>query len=479
MSRASARTVGFRSERGPILMSMMLSLGLIAIDATVLATAVPAIVKELGHFGQFPWLFSSYLLGQAVTTPVYGKLADMYGRRPLMLLGIAVFLIGSILCALAWNMAALIVFRAIQGIGAGGVQPMAMTIIGDIYTVAERAKVQGYLSSVWAGGSILGPTLGGAFAQLGIWRGIFLINIPLCFIAVWMLMRHYRESFEHHRPKVDYLGATLLMAAMTAVILAILNGGHTWPWNSKASIAAFSLGALLLICFVAVERRAPHPILPLWVFSQRLLVTTTIVALGVGAIVMGLTSYVPTYLAGSLAVKPVFAGLTVAMLTIGWQATAIVAGFFYLRWGFKKTAAGGIALALIGLSTLVAVADNPQIVKIAAVCFLIGGGLGLVSPPSLIAAQSSVDWDKRGAVTGTNIFARALGSAVGVAVFGAVGNAVFGPGDVHSLSPALIETGSRAVFIGVLVAAVVTALAIAAMPGHPNLDHNTTSVITR
>jgi multidrug resistance protein len=183
VSSTSTAAVGFRSERGPVLISVMLSTGLVAIDSTVLATAIPSIVGELGGFHQFPWLFSAYLLGQAVTTPIYAKLSDVFGRKPILLLGIALFLLGSILCAAAWNMLALIVFRAIQGLGAGAVQPTAMTIVGDVYTVAERAKVQGYLASVWAISSVVGPLLGGVFSQLGIWRGVFLINIPLCLLA--------------------------------------------------------------------------------------------------------------------------------------------------------------------------------------------------------------------------------------------------------------------------------------------------------
>jgi Arabinose efflux permease len=208
--------VGFRSERGPVLISVMLSTGLVAIDSTVLATAVPSIVGELGGFNQFPWLFSAYLLGQAVTTPIYAKLSDIFGRKPILLLGIALFLAGSILCALAWNMPTLIIFRAVQGLGAGAVQPTAMTIVGDIYTLAERARVQGYLASVWAISSVIGPLLGGVFSQLGIWRGVFLINIPLCLLAAWMFSRHFHEKVTHRHRTVDALGAALLACAMTA-----------------------------------------------------------------------------------------------------------------------------------------------------------------------------------------------------------------------------------------------------------------------
>jgi MFS family permease len=445
----------------------MLSTGLVAIDATVLATAVPSIVGELGGFHQFPWLFSAYLLGQAVTTPIYAKLSDVFGRKSILLVGIGVFLLGSVLCAAAWNMLALIIFRAIQGIGAGAVQPTALTIVGDVYTVAERARVQGYLASVWAVSSVVGPLLGGAFSQLGIWRGVFLINIPLCLLAAWMFNRHFHEDVTRKDRSVDVLGAVLLAAAMTSLVLAVLGGGQTWAWTSAPSIGAFTAGAVLLAIFFVVERRAPEPILPMWVFSRRLLCATTIVAFGVGAILMGLTSYVPTYLEGSLRVQPIVAGLALAALTIGWPATAAIAGKLYLRWGFKRTAVLGASLVITGAAGLAALAHRPNVASVAVVCFVIGAGMGLLAVPTLIAAQSSVDWDERGMVTGNNMFARSLGSAVGVAVFGAIANSIFGSGDLRSLGPAVVQSGSAAVFVGVLVVAVATAVAVLAMPRTP------------
>lgn len=467
MSSTSSVAVGFRSERGPVLISVMLSTGLVAIDSTVLATAVPSIVGELGGFHQFPWLFSAYLLGQAVTTPIYAKLSDVFGRKPILLLGIAMFLAGSILCAAAWNMLALIVFRAIQGIGAGAVQPTAMTIVGDVYTVAERARVQGYLASVWAISSVVGPMLGGVFSQLGIWRGVFIINIPLCLLAAWMFSRHFHETLTPRHRSVDVLGAALLAAAMTSLVLAVLGGGQTWAWRSTPSIAAFTAGAVLLTAFVWVERRAEEPILPLWVFSRRLLCATTVVAFGVGAILMGLTSYVPTYLEGSLHVRPIIAGLGLAALTIGWPATAAIAGKIYLRWGFKRTAMIGATLVIVGSAALAAMAHRPDVATVAAACLVIGGGMGLLAVPTLIAAQASVDWHDRGVVTGSNMFARSLGSAVGVAIFGAIANSIFGPGDIRSVGPAAIQAGAGAVFTGVLIVAVATTIAVAAMPRTP------------
>jgi MFS family permease len=463
----SSQAVGFHSERGPVLISVMLATGLVAIDATVLATAVPTIVGELGGYTLFPWLFSAYLLAQAVTTPVYAKLSDLYGRKPMILTGISLFMLGSLFCGLAWSMPALVAFRAVQGAGAGAVQPTSMTIVGDVYTLAERARVQGYLASVWATASVVGPTLGGLFSQLGIWRGVFLINIPLCVVAAWMLIRRYHESVERHQIDIDFLGATVLTAGMTLSILAILGGGQAWAWNSASSVSCFTIGGVLLVAFVLIERRAAEPILPLWLFSRRLLLTTTVVAAGVGAILLGLTAYVPTYLQGSLHVAPLMAGLALAALTIGWPLTASVCGWFYLRRGFKATAGIGACTVILGTAALTAVVHRPTVVMVAAICFVIGAGMGLLAPPTLIAAQSSVQWNERGVATGTNMFARSLGSAIGVAVFGAIANAVFDGRDLDALQSDVIESGAGAVFIGVVVVAVATGIAVAAMPRTP------------
>src|SRR3712207_3532523 len=195
--------VGFRSSRGPILIAIMMTTGLVAIDATILATAVPTIVADLGGFSSFPWLFSIYLLTQAVSVPIYSKLADTVGRKPVILAGVGLFLLGSILCGFAWSMPALIAFRAVQGLGAGAVQPMAITIAGDIYTVAERAKAQGYMASVWAVSSVVGPTLGGVFSEFLSWRWILFVNIPLGGLAIWAIVANFTENIDRQRHNGD------------------------------------------------------------------------------------------------------------------------------------------------------------------------------------------------------------------------------------------------------------------------------------
>ncbi len=442
----------------------MLATGLVAIDSTILATAVPSVVGDIGGFPQFPWLFSIYLLAQAVSVPIYSKLADTIGRKPMILIGVGLFLLGSVLCGVAWSMPALIAFRAVQGLGAGAVLPISITIMGDIYSLEERAKAQGYIASVWAVASVLGPTLGGVFSQLDAWRFIFFVNVPLCLVATWMLARRFHERIERTRHRIDYAGALLLTVSLSLLILGVLEGGQAWAWDSAPSIAAFAIGGALLLAFLLVERRAREPIVPLGIFSRRLISTTTLISLGIGAILIGLTSYVPTYLEGTLHVEPLVSGLALAALTIGWPLAASQAGRLYLRLGFRTTVLIGVAFAVIGSAVLVAIALTPNLVLVAIGCFVVGVGLGLVAVPSLVAAQSSVDWSERGVVTGTNMFARSMGSSLGAAVFGAIANGVFAGTAGGEHDPVVLEHASLAVFVSVAVCAVATVLAVLAMP---------------
>src|SRR4051794_4403845 len=258
-SRASRAEVGLRSERGPVLLAVMLSIGLVAIDSTILATAVPSVVSDLGGFTSFPWLFSVYLLAQAISVLLYGKLADLYGRKPLMLLGVGLFVAGSLLCGVAWSMTALIVFRLVQGLGAGAIQPIGMTILGDIYSLRERATVQGYVASVWAMSALIGPTLGGVFSDTIGWRWIFFVNLPLGAAAGWVLWRRFEERVERRRHRIDVTGSVLLALGGTLVLLALLEGGVEWAWDSATSIGLFAAAAVVLAAFVLVERRGGGP----------------------------------------------------------------------------------------------------------------------------------------------------------------------------------------------------------------------------
>ncbi len=446
----STTNVGLRSERGPLLLALMLSTGLVAIDSTIIATAVPSVVKDIGGFAQFPWLFSIYLLAQAVTTPIYGKLSDLFGRKPVMLLGIGFFLLGSIMCGLASSMIVLIVFRAVQGLGAGAVFPMAITIVGDIYTVEERSRVQGYLASVWGISSVVGPTLGGVFSEYVSWRWIFFINIPLCLAAATMIQRRFHEKVTRSRPEIDYAGAVTLTAGLTLVILGVLEGGQAWAWGSVQGVLILAVGAAMLIAFVFIELHATDPVLPLWVLRRRLLLTSSLASCGIGAVVLGLSSYIPTYVQGVLGTGPVVAGFALATLTMGWPVAASQAGKVYLRIGFRLCSLIGASIVVVGAALLLLLGPSSAVVEVGAFCFVIGIGMGLSATPSLIAAQSSVGWTERGVVTGSNMFFRSMGSAVGVAVFGAIAN--------HSLETGTLNDSIHNVYLSVLVVAAATVL---------------------
>ncbi len=421
--QSTAKGVGLRSERGPVLAALMLSTALVALDSTIIATAVPSVVRDLGGFSQFPWLFSIYLLTQAVTVPIYGKIADALGRRPVMFFGIAVFLLGSVLCGAAWSMPALIVSRAVQGIGAGAVQPMSMTMIGDMYTVEERARVQGYVASVWGVASVVGPTLGGVFSQYLSWRWIFYVNLPLGAVAVWTLARNFTERITRRTHRIDYAGAALLTAGCSLVILDLLEGGVAWGWTSAPSMLILAAGVVMLVTFVFVERRAAEPVLPLWVFGHRVLAGGSITAVGIGVLLIGLSSYVPTYTQGVLGTGALVAGFALAAMTVGWPISASLSGRLYLRIGFRDTSLIGGAFVIAGIVLCGLLGAHSSVFAVAAACFVVGVGLGLMSSPTLVAVQSVVGWEHRGVVTGTNMFSRSLGSAVGAAISGAIANA--------------------------------------------------------
>ena len=382
-----------------------------------------------------------------------------------MLCGIALFLVGSILCGVAGSMGALIAFRAVQGLGAGAVQPMSMTMVGDLYSLEERAKVQGYIASVWAVSSVVGPTLGGVFSEYVSWRWIFFVNIPLCLIAAATIVLRFHERVDRRRPRIDYAGAGVLTVALTLLILGLLEGGQAWAWRSPLGIAVLAIGALLLAVFVAIERRAADPVVPLRLLRNRLLVATNLVAACVGAVLLGLTSYVPTYVQEVLGTGPLVAGFALAALTMGWPISASQSGRVYLRFGMRFTAVVGATVVVVGSLLLLLLDESSSVLQVGGTSFVIGLGMGFAAAPTLIAAQSAVGWHERGVVTGTNMFFRSAGSAVGVAVFGAIVNATLGGSDVDGqVTPSALTDAVHHVFVATAALAVVMLAATLLMP---------------
>src|SRR3954468_5517737 len=456
-------------NRGAIVGALMLAIGLAAIDSKIVATAVPQIVADLGSFSLFPGIFPVSLPPTPVTVPIYGRLSDVFGRKPVLLFGVAGFLVGSVLCAVAWSMVTLIIFRGPQGLAAGAILPTTTTIVGDLYEPAERGKVQGWISSVWGVSAIVGPTLGGFFAEYWTWRGIFWLNLPIGVGAAWLIQRHLHERVERRTHRIDYAGAAALTTSCSLLILALLEGGVSWAWDSTTSVALFVGSAVLLVAFVWIEQVVAEPILPLWVFRHRILVAGNVSGLAIGAILIGQTTYVPTYAQRVVGVGAVVAGLAMATMTIGWPIAATLAPRLYLRIGYRPTALlGGVIATVACLLFALFVGEGSGIWRVGVAGFVLGVGLGFISVSTVVAVQSTVGWGKRGVVTGTNMFIRTLGSAVGVAVFGSIANGRLAHRS-HT-APAIFHA-VHAVFWALVVAALLGVVGLVLFPRRvPSLD---------
>jgi MFS family permease len=442
---------------------MLVATFLIGMSAWVISTAIPSIAADIGGFSDFPWLFSVYLLTMTVTVPVVSRLADIVGRKRLLLIGVTVFVIGSVLCGLAWSMPSLIAFRVVQALGGGSIQSLALTVIGDTYRGAERARVQGHIAVTLAASSVIGPAVGGLFALLDAWRWVFLINLPLGLLALWLIARNVHESFERRTHRIDYAGAVLITGALTLLVLGLLEGGEAWAWGSPTSAVVLAGGAVLLVAFVLRERRAAEPIIPLALFRRRLVVVMAVLGLMMGGIMVGLTAFAPTYLQVAAGASPVWAGVAVATMAIGQPVTSAAAGWLSLRWGLLRTTLLGGALAIAGGLGLAVLSPYPSVWTVAACSALIGAGFGLTTVPGLVAVQESVPWNERGMVTGLVTFFRTLGQVLGVAVLGAVAKAMLGGGDAGQ-DPQAVQAASGAVFVLVAVFALVHLGAAFGMP---------------
>jgi EmrB/QacA subfamily drug resistance transporter len=414
---------GVRSRRGPVLLGLVLTMGLAAMDTTIVATAVPQIVDDVGGFSIFGWLFSVYLLTQTVTIPVYGKLADVYGRKPVLLVGIVVFLLGSLLCSMAWSMVALIAFRAVQGVGAGAIQATVQTVAGDLYSLRERGRVQGWLSSAWAVSAVVGPAVGGLFADYVSWRWIFLINLPLGAVALVLIVRFLHEGRGRaRRHRVDYLGSALVLLTCGGLVFALLQGGVAWPWLSAPSIGCFAAVVVLGIATVVVERRAAEPVVPGWVWRRRVLAGSNLGYVCLGLLVIGPSTFLPTYAQTVLGYGAVTAGFVLATMSITWPLAAATCSRLYLRIGFRDTALIGAAVAFLGVVGFVLAPAQAPGWTVVASTLVLGAGLGMISTPLVVGVQSTVDTGRRGVATGSLMFSRFLGQSLGAAVFGAVVN---------------------------------------------------------
>jgi MFS family permease len=469
----------------------MVTMALSAMDNTIVATAIPQVVRDLGGFSLFSWVFSAYLLTQTVTIPVYGKLAYLWGRKPILIAGTVVFLAGSALCASAWSMVSLIAFRGLQGLGAGSIMATVNTLAGDLYDLAERGRVQGWLSSVWGISAVIGPTLGGSLAQYASWRWIFVINLPVGVLAIALIAHFLHEQVARSRHRVDVLGAVLMLVAAGALVFGLVQGGVAWGWRSGPSLSVFAVAVAAAAAAVVVERRAAEPIMPAWFWSRRVLAGSGLGALGLGLLVIGPSTFLPTYGQAVLGLGAVAAGAVLAAMSVGWPLALSQSARFFLRIGFRDTAAIGTGICLAAVSAFLLGPDPAPVWLPVVSTFILGFGLGLLSVCTVVGPQSTVTWNQRGVVTGAVMFCRYLGQSLGAAIFGAVFNAVLLgrlraapsalrgrlPDQVNGVGGALarsgrlgpaaagylraaISAGTRDVYVGLAGVAAVTVLAV-------------------
>ncbi|MFI9500210.1 MFS transporter [[Kitasatospora] papulosa] len=437
--------------RRPVSAALMLGMGLAAIDGTIVATAVPQIVGDLGGFSVFSWLFSGYLLAVTVTLPVYGKLSDTFGRKPVLIAGIILFLAGSLLCAAAWNMAALIAFRVVQGLGGGALQGTVQTIAADLYPLRERPKIQAKLSTVWATSAVAGPAVGGLLAAYADWRWIFLINLPVGAVALWLVARHLHEPARPRpvtRPRVDWAGALAVFATGALLLTALVQGGVAWPWLSAPSLGLLGATAALGALTVLIERRTADPVIPGWVWRRRTIASVNLALGAMGLLMVAPTVFLPTYAQSVLGLGPIAAGFVLSVMTLSWPVSAALSDRVYNRIGFRRTAVVGMSGALLVLLCFPLLPYPGAAWQPALLMLLLGATLGLFQLPLIVGVQSTVGWTERGTTTASVLFCRQVGQSLGAALFGAVANGVLAsrladapvsglPGDLDAVSHAL------------------------------------------
>ncbi len=416
-------SIGKKQTNRPfVLASVMLAMFMGAIEATIVSTAMPAIVADLGGFTLYSWVFSAYLLMNSITVLIYGKLSDLFGRKPILFFGIFMFLFGSILCGFAGSMKTLIIFRLIQGFGAGAVMPIATTIVGDIYTKEERAKIQGYLSSVWGISAILGPAIGGLLVQYVSWHFVFWMNIPIGVLSIVGLTFFLHENVEKKKHQIDYIGAFLLTVSISALMFVLVEGGSYWSWGSPQTLSLFAVFIISFILFLFQERRATEPVMPLSIWKERSILVANVTSLTTGIMLIGISSFLPTFVQGVMEKSPIVAGFTLTTMSIGWPLASTLAGRMLIKIGYRVTSIiGGISL-ILGSIAFVTMTTEAGPLWAATGSFFVGVGMGLTSTAFIVSIQSTVGWQQRGIATAANMFMRNLGNTIGAALLGGILN---------------------------------------------------------
>ncbi|MYY13681.1 DHA2 family efflux MFS transporter permease subunit [Streptomyces sp. SID4919] len=402
---------------GALLLGMLLA----SLDQTIVSTALPTIVSDLGGLDHLSWVVTAYLLASTAATPLWGKLGDQYGRKRLFQTAVVIFLIGSALCGIAQNMPLLIGFRALQGLGGGGLMVLSMAIVGDLVPPRERGRYQGLFGAVFGTTSVLGPLLGGVLTEQLSWRWVFYVNLPLGAVALVVIATSLRIPRRDTRHTIDYLGTFLIASVATCLVLVASLGGTTWAWGSAPVIGLALLGLLLAVAFVAVERRAAEPVLPLKLFRVRTFTLAAVIGFIIGFAMFGAMTYLPTFLQIVRGVTPTMSGVHMLPMVVGLLLSSTVSGQIVSRTGrWKVFPVAGTGITTVGLLLLHRLDAHTGTAETSAYFFVFGLGLGLVMQVLVLIAQNSVTYEDLGVATSGVTFFRSIGAAFGVAVFGSV-----------------------------------------------------------
>ncbi len=447
-----------RASSRPLVTAAAIAVILItAIEGTIVATVMPQIVGQLGQFDLFSWVFTAYLLTQAVTIPLYGRLADIFGRKRMLLIAVGLFLVGSLMCGFAGGMLSLIAFRVVQGTGAGGLIPLAQTVVGDMYTPVERARIQGWLSSVWAVGSIIGPLLGAFLVAHTIWPMVFWVNIPIAAIAAAMLILWLHEKLQQRQHRIDVVGALLMVAGSGLLMFAVVQAAHLGAALVAALIAA---AVALLTLLVAYEKRAPEPMIPIELLKNRVIAAGTLGACALGAIMMGATAFVSLYVQGVMGRGAMLAGLVLMTPSLTWPIGSVFGGWMMLKTSYRATTLVGTLPLLLGCALMIALNPTSGALIAAFGVGFIGIGMGLTNNTYTVAIQGTVDWSQRGVATSTMSFMRQVGQSVGAAVFGGTVNAqLAGAGAGADMVDRIMDPTQRATISAAAIAPLTDAVA--------------------
>jgi EmrB/QacA subfamily drug resistance transporter len=449
---------------------------LAALDVSIVGTAMPTIVGELRGFALYPWVVTAYLLTSTTTIPLYGRLADLYGRKRILLAAITLFLAGSALCGLAQSMLQLVLFRALQGLGAGGIIPVTLTVLGDLFPLEQRARLQGLTSAVWGAAAVAGPSVGAAVTGLAGWRWIFYLNVPVGLVALGLLGAALQERVGRREHPLDYRGALLLTVGMTLLLSGLSAAGEGRGAAPVVAVGATLGGATLLVLFWRTERRAAMPIVPPELVRRRLMAVVALGSILIGAGMFGLISFLPLAMQGLGTGTAATAGLTIMPFAVSWSLASTVAGRVILRFGFRSSVVVGMGAMLTGALVLQVVPRWPVLGWAVAAAALFGVGMGFSATAFLIAVQNAVTWGERGIATALVGLSRTIGGAVGVAVLGAVLNgviqqrlveraaidALLDPAQRPSLSDALRASSERALVEALSVAFLLILLVVTA-----------------